>query len=229
MTELNLDRLASLNNVEINLEHFLISILLSSFLALIIQFFYIKFSTTLSNKKEFSKIFVVLCATTTIVITIVKSSLALSLGLVGALSIVRFRAAIKEPEELAYLFLLIAVGLGCGALQFKITIYGVTIILILIYLFSKFNYPKKINSSDKLNISILYAFKASERILNEHKDLLIKKCKFVKLRSISKTESDTSVNFEIQLSDFNELNKLIGQIQKKNIKCFIADDDILTN
>ena len=42
--------------------------------------------------------------TTTIVITIVKSSLALSLGLVGALSIVRFRAAIKEPEELVYLF-----------------------------------------------------------------------------------------------------------------------------
>ena len=42
--------------------------------------------------------------TTMVVITIVKSSLALSLGLVGALSIVRFRAAIKEPEELAFYF-----------------------------------------------------------------------------------------------------------------------------
>lgn len=46
-----------------------------------------------------------LAITTTVVITVVKFSLALSLGLVGALSIVRFRAAIKEPEELIHLFL----------------------------------------------------------------------------------------------------------------------------
>ena len=62
------------------------------------------------------------CATSPIT---VKSSLALSLGLVGALSIVRFRAAIKEPEELIYLFLTIAAGLGTGAGQIKITIFGV--------------------------------------------------------------------------------------------------------
>ena len=47
---------------------------------------------------------------TTLVITVIKFSLALSLGLVGALSIVRFRAAIKEPEELVFLFLIISIG-----------------------------------------------------------------------------------------------------------------------
>jgi len=47
--------------------------------------------------------------TTMLVISIVKSSLALSLGLVGALSIVRFRSAIKEPEELVYIFLSMAI------------------------------------------------------------------------------------------------------------------------
>lgn len=50
-----------------------------------------------------------------LVIFVVKSSLALSLGLVGALSIVRFRTPIKGPEELVYLFLSIAIGLGFGA------------------------------------------------------------------------------------------------------------------
>ena len=49
--------------------------------------------------------------TTMLIISIVKSSLALSLGLVGALSIIRFRAAIKEPEELAYLFLAIGISI----------------------------------------------------------------------------------------------------------------------
>jgi hypothetical protein len=55
--------------------------------------------------------------TTMLIITIVKASLALSLGLVGALSILRFRAAIKEPKELAYWFLAIAIGLDFGARQ----------------------------------------------------------------------------------------------------------------
>ena len=67
-----------------------------------------------------------------------KSSLALSLGLVGALSIVRFRAAIKEPEELVYLFLIIAIGLGCGANQLIITTIGIIFALVLIVVYSKY-------------------------------------------------------------------------------------------
>ena len=78
------------------------------------------------------------------VITIVKSSLALSLGLVGALSIVRFRAAIKDPEELVYLFLVIATGLGCGAGQVKITAIGISLALVLIIIFNL--YWKKIRN-----------------------------------------------------------------------------------
>ena len=58
-----------------------------------------------------------------LIISIVKSSLALSLGLVGALSIVRFRAAIKEPEELVYLFFVISIGLSNGANQFLLSIF----------------------------------------------------------------------------------------------------------
>ena len=108
-------KLLATENINIRINSYIISIFLSIFLSFLVQQFYIKFSTTLSNKIEFSKNFLILGATTTIIITIVKSSLALSLGLVGALSIVRFRAAIKEPEELVYLFLIISIGLGCGA------------------------------------------------------------------------------------------------------------------
>jgi uncharacterized integral membrane protein len=59
----------------------------------------------------------------------VKSSLALSLGLVGALSIVRFRTPIKEPEELAYLFMAIAMGLGLGADQTLPTVVAGAVIM----------------------------------------------------------------------------------------------------
>ena len=104
-------------NVQVDLQNFIVSLICAAVLSFLVQLFYIKYSSTLSNRKEFSKNFVILGVTTCIVIMIVKSSLALSLGLVGALSIVRFRAAIKEPEELVYLFLVIAIGLGCGANQ----------------------------------------------------------------------------------------------------------------
>jgi uncharacterized membrane protein YhiD involved in acid resistance len=69
------------------------------------------------------------CRSSALVITIVKSSLALTLGLVGALSIVRFRTAIKEPEELIFLFIAITVGLGVGADQRWPTVIGVAVIL----------------------------------------------------------------------------------------------------
>ncbi|HED64680.1 MAG TPA: DUF4956 domain-containing protein [Planctomycetes bacterium] len=81
----------------------------------ILSWHYLRFAPVLSNKRKFARVFVTLAATTMLVITVVKTSLALSLGLVGALSIIRFRTPIKEPEELVYLFLAIGLGLGFGA------------------------------------------------------------------------------------------------------------------
>ena len=97
-------------NIEINFSNFFIALFLSLILAYIVKFTYIKVSRTLNDKEYFSETFVPLAIITTLVITVIKFSLALSLGLVGALSIVRFRAAIKEPEELVYLFFVIAIG-----------------------------------------------------------------------------------------------------------------------
>ena len=84
-------------------------------LAFFVKLLYQRFSNSISNRENFSSIFIPLTISTALVISVVKSSLALSLGLVGALSIVRFRAAIKDPEELVYLFFCIAIGLTLGA------------------------------------------------------------------------------------------------------------------
>lgn len=108
---------------------FLLSLAIAAVLGLLLGQAYIRFGQSLSNRRLFARNFLLLTVTTTLIITIVKSSLALSLGLVGALSIVRFRAAIKEPEELAYLFLAISTGLGLGAGQVLLTVVALIIIL----------------------------------------------------------------------------------------------------
>ena len=115
-------------NVQVSATGFFINLLLAAFLAYLIAQLYRVFGTALSNRKLFSKNFVLLATITMMIITIVKSSLALSLGLVGALSIVRFRSAIKEPEELVYLFFCIAIGLGLGANQVIITLIAFVVI-----------------------------------------------------------------------------------------------------
>jgi uncharacterized membrane protein YhiD involved in acid resistance len=110
----------------------IMSLVVAALLGAALGLFYVRFGHSLSNRRLFARNFLLLTVTTTLIISIVKSSLALSLGLVGALSIVRFRAAIKEPEELAFLFLAIAVGLGLGAGQGLVTLVAFAIILILI-------------------------------------------------------------------------------------------------
>lgn len=98
-------------------------------LSLLVAWYYERYGQSLSNRRKFAQLLPVLTLTTGLVISIVKSSLALSLGLVGALSIVRFRTAIKEPEELIFLFIAIAIGLGVGADQRWAAVAGTLVIL----------------------------------------------------------------------------------------------------
>jgi uncharacterized membrane protein YhiD involved in acid resistance len=101
-------------------------------LAYILGRVYIYWGGALSNRRKFAANFMLMTVTTTFIILVVRSSVALSLGLVGALSIVRFRTAVKEPEELAYLFFAIAIGIGLGDNQRVITIVAFAIAVIII-------------------------------------------------------------------------------------------------
>ncbi len=141
------------SNSEIDLSLIVLNLFIAFIISILIKFHYKKFSTTLTNRDDFSNLFPFITLTVVLVIYIVKSSLALSLGLVGALSIVRFRTPIKEPEELAYLFLCIAAGLGYGANQTIPTTVAVLMILLLLYIVK----IKKIRTIDKnifLNLEI---------------------------------------------------------------------------
>ena len=191
---------------------------------------YIKFSNSLSNKYDFSKNFIILGITTTLVITIVKSSLALSLGLVGALSIVRFRAAIKEPEELVYLFLIIATGLGCGAGQLKITLIGILVAIIIIIIYSFFWKKNKFIKGEIINSSIVFNKRIPDKEINE----IIKKigpfCRNIEFISLSSTEDQTTLNLDLIPKNFNEINKILDEIKKQDnkVKVMFAKSNMLS-
>ena len=190
---------------------FAVYLLSSVVLSFLVQLTYNKTSKSLSNAHNFSRNFVVLGLTTTIVITIVKSSLALSLGLVGALSIVRFRAAIKEPEELVFLFLIIAVGLGCGAGQLKITLVAIIIILFI----NGFRKNKNKLLVDQFNISLISKTKINKQDLKKIIDIVSNHSLQSEFISLSQDSDGTTINLSSKFGNFDKVNQLKTVINQK--------------
>ena len=110
----------------------LLNLVLGFFIASIIGLHFRRYASAFCNRQDFSRLFPLLMLSVILIITVVKASLALALGLVGALSIVRFRTPIKEPEELLYLFLNIGVAVALGAGQTLAAILACLVTLMLV-------------------------------------------------------------------------------------------------
>ena len=113
-----------------SLHPLLLSLTLTGIIGLILGWHYQRF-----GRKDIQPTLVgllpIIALTVCFIIWIIQGSIALSLGLVGALSIVRFRTAIKDPEDLGYLFIAIATGIGSGAGQHIPTLAGISLLLLL--------------------------------------------------------------------------------------------------
>jgi uncharacterized membrane protein YhiD involved in acid resistance len=128
------------NNLE--LTTFMINLILAAVSSYILGLVYIHWGASLSNRRKFASNFMLMTITTTFIILVVRSSVALSLGLVGALSIVRFRTAVKEAEELAYLFFAIGLGIGLGDNQRLITLIALAVGILIIGLLKLMRKPQ---------------------------------------------------------------------------------------
>ncbi len=157
-------------------------------------------------RRDLGWVLPVIALTTLLVITVVKSSLALSLGLVGALSIVRFRTPIKEPEELAYIFLAIAVGLSLGADQREVAALGVVVILMIIS-FSEILRKKDIHAVGNLLITLdLPVEDPLSDDLENATDLLGKICQDVNVRRIDKRPESISLTCLARFEGLTEIS-----------------------
>jgi uncharacterized membrane protein YhiD involved in acid resistance len=182
---------------------FIFSFLVCAVLAYILGKFYVLYGNALSNRKAFSRNFIVLAITTMFIISVVKSSLALSLGLVGALSIVRFRAAIKEPEELTYLFLTIAIGLGCGAGLTVLTIIAFVGFIAVIWFVNR---NQKSAEAQNLYLTISTDQPAAIELKNIV-EILKKHCSSIKLKRTDETPATLEASFFVEFEDFEKLEQ----------------------
>lgn len=121
-------------------ENIVFNLITTTVLALFIYFIYRKSFSGVIYSQSFNVTLVMVCIITATVMMTIGSNMALSLGLVGSLSIIRFRTAIKEPRDIAFLFWAIAIGLAAGTGEYLIAITGSLIIALLLLIFNRVIY-----------------------------------------------------------------------------------------
>lgn len=219
-----------LASVGMSVQDLIVNILVLAAMNFLLTVIYVKTAKTLSNRKRLASIFPLLSIVTMMIISVIKSSLALSLGLVGALSIVRFRSAIKEPEELTYIFFAISLGLGMGADQQALTL--VFFLLVCIFIvgkhlletrFSVLNY--KTDQSLYLSIN----FSNSKISLESVVEILKEYCHFVDLKRVDDLSDNKEFLFVIKAKDYHQLSALQLNLKKldKKMKISLLNDEQL--
>jgi len=177
-------------------------------LSLVITWYYTKFGDSLSNRSQFARVIPILTLITLLVITVVKSSLALSLGLVGALSIVRFRTAIKDPEELIFLFFAISIGLGLGADQRIPTLIAFG--MIMVYLLTHKLLGRKSPRSHSIYLNIqLEKNDDNSNPFNQVNQLLLKELKEIDLRRLDQAGNSLQMTYYVSVHDESTLVRLM--------------------
>lgn len=140
-----------------------------------------------------------------------QSNLLVSLGMVGALSIVRFRTAIKNPMDLLYLFWSISAGIICGVGLYSLAFILCAILTIAIWLLGKVRYSKA------LGVMVIKA--SSECDLEEIYRIIKDNSKYVSPKSTQIIESNYELIYEVSISDVTELLtkvKELGGIKSVN-------------
>jgi uncharacterized membrane protein YhiD involved in acid resistance len=215
-------------SLDFSLGEVIIGLGLSAAMAFVLSLIYVKCGTSLSNRRNFSRNFFILSMTITLIISIVKSSLALSLGLVGALSIVRYRAAIKEPEELAYLFIAIAIGLGLGANMNALTVVSFLTICIVIIANHFFQTRLSKRTDDVYNLIINIPKSVDSTIsLDAVLDKLEVVCDRIKLKRFEDSKEHLDISLLIENSSTESISNITQAVKNTSAdaKVFFLDKE----
>ena len=196
MTFADIFKSSFLQNVtSVSILDMVLALVLAFGVGLFIFFVYKKTYAGVMYSSSFGVTLVALTMITTLVILAVTSNIVLSLGMVGALSIVRFRTAIKEPMDIAFLFWSIAVGIVLAAGLIPLAVFGTVIIGIILLVFA--------NQKDNTNPYIVVlsldgndAEKAATEFLAQN----TKKC-IVKSKTARK--DNVEINLEVRLNNDN--------------------------
>lgn len=193
--------------VKMPIETVLLVLLIAFLVSLIIFITYKNTYTGVMYNPRFNVSLIMITMITTIVMVVIGSNISVSLGMVGALSIIRFRTAVKDPRDTAFIFWGVVSGLACGTQNYTIVIAGSIFICLILFIF------KKIAVADNKYTVIIRGTNISieeveSKLMTVNKDF---KCKG---KYINKTSVeliyDTKIKKKINDEFIEELNSVSG-------------------
>ena len=182
----------------------ILALLMGFIVGMIIALVYRKAFRGVLFSPSFANTLIMLCMITTPVVMCIKSNIALSLGMVGALSIVRFRTAVKDPMDTVYMFWAIAVGITVGANFILFSIIGTLVIAVILLVLSF--------TSNQTGQNYLLVVHYDDRYAKEVTNAVNKMVPRYRLKSKTATRNGVEMTLELRLQGnrSNIVDNLLG-------------------
>lgn len=204
--------LQNIFNFDIHFWDFLGNLILSFICGLIISFVYKIVYKGTSYTPSYVQSLVLLCIITTIVIAVIGNNLARAFGLVGTMSIIRFRTAVRDITDIVFIFLALSIGLAAGTGAKQIAVTGTLSACIIILILSKINFASPKRNEVLLQFSSL----SDKNISSESLQILNSFCKSVKLINIKSNGGGNILEsfYHVVMKDSTKSIDLIGELNK---------------
>ena len=197
--------LEALNEMQVKMpiETVFLILVIAFIVALIIYLTYKNTYTGVMYNPRFNVSLIMITMVTTIVMVVIGSNISVSLGMVGALSIIRFRTAVKDPRDTAFIFWAVVSGLASGTQNYTIVIAGSIVICLVL-----FGFKKVISKDDKFILII----KGKDFSIDGIEKIISKKVKFYECKGKYINNGNIELVYNVKLLN-NKDDSIINSLQ----------------
>jgi uncharacterized membrane protein YhiD involved in acid resistance len=209
------------STIEMSTTQILVVMAFTTLISIYIFYCYRVMTRRTLYSKNFNIALVALAIITAGVILTIQSSVVVSLGMVGALSIVRFRTAIKDPMDLVFLFWSISVGIICGAGLVEIAILMSLVITLVLFILDK-------TKVARAPFILVINAAASDEISEKISSVVDEFCKYSKEKSRTLTSTQLDLVMELRVENGEALTTKLSKIEGVNSVALLSHDGEVT-
>ncbi|HBB03178.1 MAG: hypothetical protein US89_C0008G0010 [Candidatus Peregrinibacteria bacterium GW2011_GWF2_38_29] len=205
-----------------------ILLLIATALGFAIAWTYKKTHKGFSYSQSFSVSIILMTVVTALIITLIQDSIARAIGIFGAFSIIRFRTAVKDVRDIAFIFFALATGLAVGVKSFASGVVGVIIVCGLVFVLYRTNF----GGLRRFEYVLSFRMESKHHSGNLFKDLFDRYTKTQSLLNVDAKDKGAFLffTFHVKLRDEEKLNEFIAEMNKVNgvsdVNIVSSDNDL---
>lgn len=218
MDALTLTQLKGISVLPLGVESILVRIGLAFALGVLIAIVYRRTHKAFAYSYGMIATIIMIAIIVAMVLMVIDNSLARAFGLVGALSIIRFRTPVKDVRDIMYIFTSIAAGIAVGAGAYRIAIIGVAVALIVSYLLYLLRFGQR--QSEQLLVKLFANRNAIDQGTQEYESMLEEECRSYSLIEMNaNADEGATMVYSVKLLDPSRIRNVVRRLtQDQNIQ-----------